>query len=127
MIHLQSSVLLFGLVLNKERKRAEVARGLAFHIFVLLSGAQGAFYQPFSLLILKQVNYDPGASSASWHLRLQPLWKKEYCPCCTARSNFRGIQIWNSFSEASGLVPRPGIVWDDKYPPSSHLSLKTCT
>lgn len=76
MIHLQSSVLLFGLVLNKERKRAEVARGLAFHIFVLLSGAQGAFYQPFSLLILKQVNYDPGASSASWHLRLSHCGKK---------------------------------------------------
>lgn len=47
MIRLQSGVLLFGLVLNKEWKRAEVSRVLGFCTFVLLFGAQGAFDQPF--------------------------------------------------------------------------------
>lgn len=98
--HQQSDIILFGLVLNKERKRAEVLGVLAFRIFVLLSGAQGVFYQLFSLLILKKVNYDLGASSASWPLRLSHCERKYY-PCSTAVSNFRGIQIWKSLGPGS--------------------------
>lgn len=69
-IHLQYGALFFGIFLKKQWKRAGVSKPLAFQVFVLLSGVQRDFSRPFFLLILKKVNYDLRASSASWHLRL---------------------------------------------------------
>ena len=95
-----NTVLYSSLFLSKEWKRAKASKVLAFEISVLFSGAHKVFSQPCSLLILKKVNYDLGASAASWHLRFSYCWRRTLSGC-TARTNCGSTQIWNTFSEAS--------------------------
>lgn len=57
-----------GCSLNKGWEGAGF-QSLSTPLFVLLLWAQRARSLPFSSLVLKKVNYDPGASATSWHVR----------------------------------------------------------